>query len=85
MDDAHKKFYNEQTVLDIVANISGTYIGLLFSKSNLLIQSENIYATMQNLQMAKAKEEAGQSGISDVNRWVSELNLRALSTTFMEV
>jgi outer membrane protein TolC len=74
----NKRFYDEQTVLDIVANISGTYIGLLFSKSNLLIQSENINATMQNLQMAKAKEEAGQNGISDVNRWVSELNINKM-------
>ncbi len=74
----NKRFYDEQTVLDIVANISGTYIGLLFSKSNLLIQSENINATMQNLQMAKAKEEAGQSGVSDVNRWVSELNINKM-------
>ncbi len=74
----NKKFYNDQTALDIVANISGTYIGLLFSKSNLLIQNENINATMKNLQMAKAKEEAGQSTISDVNRWVSELNLNKI-------
>ncbi len=74
----NKNFYNDQILLDVVANISGTYIGLLFSKSNLLIQSENINATMQNLQMAKAKEEAGQSSISDVNRWVSELNLNKM-------
>ncbi len=74
----NKKFYNDQTVLDIVANISGTYIGLLFSKSNLLIQNENITATMKNLQMARAKEEAGQTNISDVNRWVSELNLNKI-------
>jgi outer membrane protein TolC len=74
----NKNFYNDQALLDVVANISGTYIGLLFSKSNLLIQSENINATMQNLQMAKAKEEAGQSSISDVNRWVSELNLNKM-------
>jgi outer membrane protein TolC len=74
----NKKFYNEQAILDVVANMSGAYIGLLFSKSNLLIQSENINATMQNLQMAKAKEKAGQSSISDVNRWVSELNLNKI-------
>ncbi len=74
----NKRFYDEQTVLDIVANMSGAYIRLLFSKCNLLIQSENINATMQNLQMAKAKEEAGQSGISDVNRWTSELNINKI-------
>ncbi|UBM62709.1 TolC family protein [Candidatus Sulfidibacterium hydrothermale] len=74
----NKKFYNDQTVLDIIAKISGSYIGLLFSKSNLLIQNENINATMKNLQLAKAKEKAGQTGISDVNRWVSELNLNKM-------
>jgi outer membrane protein len=72
------KFYNEQTMLDIVSNVSNAYISLLFAKSNLQIQNENVNATMQNLQLAKVKEEAGQSGISDVNRWTSELNLNKM-------
>jgi outer membrane protein TolC len=33
---------------------------------------------MQNLQMAKAKEEAGQTGVSDINRWVTELNINKM-------
>jgi len=76
--EENKKAYNRQTVLEIISNVSNAYIGLLFSKSNLHIQSENVNATMQNLQMAKAKEKAGQSGISDVNRWISELNMNKM-------
>ncbi len=71
----NKRFYNQQAILDIVSNTSVGYISLLFTKSNLLIQNENVNTTMKNLQMAKAKEEAGQTRVSDVNRWVSELNM----------
>jgi outer membrane protein len=74
----NEKYSNEQTLLDIVSNVTNVYISLLFSKSNLQIQSENVHATKQNLQIAKSKEEAGQSGISDVNRWTSELNLNKI-------
>ena len=74
----NKKHFDEQTALDIVTQTSGAYIALLFAKSNLLIQNENVNATMKNLQMAKAKEEAGQSGLSDVNRWISELNINKM-------
>jgi len=73
-----KKYYDTQTTLDVVTQVSGAYIALLFTKSNLLIQNENINATMQNLQMAKAKEEAGQTNLSDVNRWISELNINKM-------
>ncbi|MCF6240630.1 MAG: TolC family protein [Bacteroidales bacterium] len=74
----NKKYFDEQATLDVVTHVSGAYIALLFSKSNLLIQNENINATIQNLQMAKAKEEAGQAGVSDINRWITELNLNKM-------
>ncbi len=73
-----KKYFDEQTVLDLITQASGAYIALLFSKSNLLIQNQNVNATIENLQAAKAKEEVGQSGLSDVNRWISELNLNKI-------
>ncbi len=66
---------NRQTMLDIVSNASGAYISLLFAKNNLQIKNENVYATLQNLELAKAKEQSGEGGISDVNRWVSELSI----------
>ncbi|MBN1650923.1 MAG: TolC family protein [Bacteroidales bacterium] len=72
------KIADQKTVLDIVSNTSGAYIGLLFAKSNLLIQNENVNATMKNLELAKAKNEIGQNSISDVNRWISELNLNKM-------
>ncbi|HSH51388.1 MAG TPA: TolC family protein [Bacteroidales bacterium] len=70
--------YNRQTMLDIVSNVSQAYISLLFAKSNLQIKKDNVYATLQNLKMSKAKEETGEIGISDVNRWTSELNLNKM-------
>ncbi len=74
----NKRFYNKQAVLDIVANTSTAYITLLFTKSNLLIQNENVNTTTKNLEMAKARESAGQTSVSDVNRWVSELNMNKM-------
>lgn len=66
---------NRQTTLDIVLDVSQAYISLLFAKNNLQIKNENIKATLQNLELAKAKEKSGEGSVSDVNRWVSELNL----------
>ena len=70
--------YNQQTILDIISKVSQDYIYLLFAKSNLQIKNENVYATLQNLEMAKAKEQTGEGGISDVNRWTSELSLNKM-------
>ncbi len=66
---------NRQTLLDIVSKTSSAYISLLFAKNNLQIKNENVYATQQNLKLAKAKELSGEGGISDVNRWISELSI----------
>ncbi len=74
----NKKYFNQQTVLDVVSNASVGYVSLLFTKSNLIIQNENVSTTMKNLKMAKAKEGAGQTTVSDVNRWVSELNMNKM-------
>ncbi|SMO39214.1 Outer membrane protein TolC [Saccharicrinis carchari] len=71
--------YNRQTMLNIVSDVSKAYISLLFAKSKLQISNDNVYATLQNLEMAKAKEKSGEGGISDVNRWTSELNLNKMT------
>lgn len=71
--------YNRQTMLNIVSDVSKAYISLLFAKSNLQISNDNVYATMQNLELAKAKEKSGEGGISDVNRWTSELNMNKMT------
>ncbi len=70
--------YSRQTSLDIVSNVSNAYIALLFAKSNLQIKNDNVYATQQNLERAKAKEKTGEGGISDVNRWISELSINKM-------
>lgn len=67
--------YNRQTMLDIIYDVSKAYISLLFAKSNLQIKNDNIYVTLQNLEMARAKEEIGEGGVSDVNRWISQLSI----------
>jgi outer membrane protein len=66
---------NRQTTLDIVLDVSQAYISLLFAKNNLQIKNENVNATLKNLDLAKAKEKSGEGSVSDVNRWISELNL----------
>lgn len=74
----NKKYVSDETVLDIIADISNAYLSALFAKTNLNIQNENVNTTIQNLQIAKAKEESGQTDISDVNRWESELSLNKI-------
>jgi len=66
---------NRQTTLDIVLDVSQAYITLLFAKNNLQIKNENVNATLKNLELAKAREKSGEGTVSDVNRWISELNL----------
>lgn len=66
---------SRQTTLDIVLDVSEAYISLLFAKNNLQIKNQNVTATLQNLELAKAREESGEGRVSDVNRWISELNL----------
>jgi len=69
------KHGNRQTTLDIVLDVSQAYISLLFAKNNFQIKNENVSATLKNLELAKAKEKSGEGSVSDVNRWISELNL----------
>ncbi len=69
------KHGNRQTTLDIVLDVSQAYISLLFARNNFQIKNENVSATLKNLELAKAKEKSGEGSVSDVNRWISELNL----------
>lgn len=66
---------NRQTVLDIVHEASKSYIWLMVSKSILDIKNENVSATLKNLELAKSREMLGESSVSDVNRWIGELNV----------
>ena len=64
-----------QETLDLVLEVSGAYISLLFARNNVEIRNENIRATMKNLELARARAEIGEGSVSDVNRWFSELNV----------
>ena len=70
----NEEVFNRQTTLDIVTDISKAYITLLFAKNNLQIKNENVATTLRNLEMAQAREQVGEGGISDVNRWISQLS-----------
>lgn len=76
---------NRQTMLDIVSEVSGAYISLLFAKRNLQIKNENVYATLQNLELAKVKEQSGEGNISDVNRWTTELSISKMEMNDAQV
>lgn len=71
----NEKHNNRATTLDIVKNVVEAYVNLLYAKNNYKIRNENVNANLQNLEIAKSKEKAGASSVSDVNRWESEVNL----------
>ncbi|MBT8218464.1 MAG: TolC family protein, partial [Bacteroidia bacterium] len=62
-----------QTQMDIVIDVAQTYMNILFAKSNLNIQQENVARTRENYAISKAKESIGYTGSSDINRWEAEL------------
>ena len=62
-----------QTQLDAVLNVTNAYMNILFAKSNLNIQQQNVTRNKENYDISKAKEAIGYSGASDINRWEAEL------------
>lgn len=74
----YEQHSSRQTMLNIVSEVTGAYISLLFTRNNLQIKNENVYASLQNLEMAKAKEQSGQGGVSDVNRWITEMSINKM-------
>lgn len=64
-----------QNELDIVLNVSQGYLNILRSFELIKLRNENVSVTRKNYDIAKAKEQVGYAGISDVFRWESELAL----------
>lgn len=64
-----------QSTLDAIVNITQNYVSLLLAKADLDLQNENLNLIKQNLAAAENKERLGATKQSDVNRWLSELNL----------
>lgn len=62
-----------QTQLDVVIDVTNAYMNILFAKSNLNIQQQNVERNKENYNISKAKEAIGYSGASDINRWEAEL------------
>jgi outer membrane protein TolC len=73
-----EKEQSRETTLDIVLEASTAYVAVLFAKKNLQFQSKNLEKTKTNLAIAEAKEKLGQSSKSDVNRWITELNINKM-------
>jgi outer membrane protein len=66
---------NKQEILDAVVAITNGYISVLLNRSNLMLQNENLNKIKLNLTISQNKEALGVQKQSDVNRWISELNL----------
>lgn len=62
-----------QTQLDVVIDVTNAYMNILFAKSNLDIQQQNVERNKDNYDISKAKEAIGYTGASDINRWEAEL------------
>ena len=62
-----------QTQLDVVIDVTNAYMNILFAKSNLNIQQQNVERNKDNYDISKAKEAIGYTGASDINRWEAEL------------
>ena len=63
----------KQTELDVVLDAATAYLQVLQSKQLVTIQQNNVSLTKDNYDIAKAKEQVGYSGVSDLYRWRSEL------------
>lgn len=69
--------YEFETVqLDVMLEVSEAFLQLLQAKAALEIQNQNLEVSRENLSIARAKEELGYSGQSDVLRLRSELAQR---------
>lgn len=62
-----------QAQLDVVIDVTNAYMNILFAKSNLNIQQQNVERNKENYNISKAKEAIGYTGASDINRWEAEL------------
>jgi len=62
-----------QTQLDIVIDAATAYINILFAKSNLNIQQQNVNRNKENYDISQTKQAIGHTGVTDINRWEAEL------------
>ena len=65
------EFY--QTQLDVVIDVATAYMNILFAKSNLNIQQQNVERNKENFNISQTKQAIGHLGVTDINRWEAEL------------
>lgn len=59
--------------LDIVLDVSTTYLNLMQAKTAEKVQRQNLDVTRKNLELARTSASLGQSGPSDLYRWQGEI------------
>ncbi len=63
----------EAQSLDVVLNVSVTYLNLMQAKTGEAIQKQNLELTRKNLELARVSSSLGQTGPSDLYRWQGEI------------
>lgn len=63
----------ESQTLDIILDVSGTYLQLMQAKTLEKIQRQNLEVTRKNLELARIGTSIGQTGPSDLYRWQGEI------------
>ncbi|MEM9022453.1 MAG: TolC family protein, partial [Bacteroidota bacterium] len=59
--------------LDVVLDVSTSYLNLMQAKTEERIQRDNLDVTRKNLELARVSSSLGQSGPSDLYRWQGEI------------
>lgn len=59
--------------LDIILDVSTTYLNLMQAKTAEKIRKQNLDVTRKNLELARTSASLGQSGPSDLYRWQGEI------------
>lgn len=63
----------ESQMLDIILEVSNTYLQLMQAKTLESIQRQNLEVTRKNLELARIGSSIGQTGPSDLYRWQGEI------------
>lgn len=71
---AAEEQYKAQT-LDLIMDVSFAFVSVLQAQTNQGIQKVNLEVTRKNLELARASQAIGQTGLSDVYRWQSEISI----------
>lgn len=69
---AQKEALSAQS-LDIILDVSTTYLNLMQAKTAESIQKQNLEVTRKNLELARVSASLGETGPSDLYRWQGEI------------